>query len=100
MLSTCVLATRVHVAGTRAAMTVTNMMLPQLLFHRLSVRGPEGVRRETFTKRATYAYQLEAFVATVRGVPAISSTAASGVRNMEVIDAIYRAAGLRPRGMP
>ena len=64
------------------------------MFHRFSVRTGEGRRLERFPKRATYAYQLDAFVAAVlRGEP-VKTTPDDAVENMTVIDAIYRAAGL------
>jgi len=48
----------------------------------------------TFTRRASYAYQLDAFAAAVlRGEP-VKTPPADSVENMTVIDAIYRAAGL------
>jgi predicted dehydrogenase len=46
---------------------------------------------------STYDYQLRAFVAAIRdGAPTLTPPAES-VANMRVIDAAYRAAGLRPR---
>jgi predicted dehydrogenase len=64
------------------------------MFHRLSVRSSAGKRVERFPRRASYAYQLDAFAAAVlRGEP-VKTTPADAVENMTVIDAIYRAAGL------
>jgi predicted dehydrogenase len=49
---------------------------------------------ERFPRRATYAYQIDAFAAAVlRGGP-VRTTPADAVENMSVIDEIYRAAGL------
>ena len=49
---------------------------------------------ERFPRRASYAYQLDAFAAAVlRGEP-VKTTPADAVENMTVVDAIYRAAGL------
>lgn len=46
----------------------------------------------------TYVYQLKAFAAAARGgTPAITG-GDDAIRNMEAIDAIYRKAGLQPRG--
>ena len=81
------------VIGERGELGVLNPVLPQM-FHRLSVRSAEGKRVERFTRRPTYAYQLDAFVAAVlRGEP-VKTTPADAIENMTVIDAIYRAAGL------
>jgi len=63
-------------------------------FHRLSIRSADGKRVERFPRRATYAYQLDAFTAAMlRGEP-VKTTPEDAVENMTVIDAIYRAAGL------
>jgi predicted dehydrogenase len=49
---------------------------------------------ERFRRRASYAYQLDAFAAAVlRGEP-VKTTPEDAIENMTVIDAIYRAAGL------
>jgi predicted dehydrogenase len=72
---------------------VLNPVVPHL-FHRLSVRSADGKRVERFSRRSSYAYQLDAFAAAVlRGEP-VKTTPEGAVKNMSVIDAIYRAAGL------
>jgi predicted dehydrogenase len=49
---------------------------------------------ERFPRRATYAYQLDAFAnAVLRGAP-VKTNPQDAIENMTVIDAIYRAAGL------
>jgi predicted dehydrogenase len=81
------------VVGEQGELGVLNPVLPQM-FHRLSVRSADGKRVERFSRRPTYAYQLDAFAAAVlRGEP-VKTTPADAVENMTVIDAIYRAAGL------
>ena len=45
----------------------------------------------------TYWYQMRAFVAAVRDGAPVLTPPADAVRNMRVIDAMYTAAGLRPR---
>jgi predicted dehydrogenase len=61
------------------------------------VRSDGRKRVERFPRRATYAYQLDAFAAAVlRGEP-VRTTPKDAVENMTVIDAIYRAAGLPVR---
>jgi predicted dehydrogenase len=74
-----------------------NPIVPQL-FHSLKWRKTDGSwNKEKFPKKATYAYQLEAFRdAVVDGTPFITTTA-EAVKNMQVVDAVYRAAGLEPR---
>jgi len=71
---------------------------PVIPYQQFSVRSADGHRVERFFKaRPTYQYQLEAFAAAVlRGEP-VKTSAEEGVKNMTVIDAIYRAAGLPVR---
>jgi predicted dehydrogenase len=64
-----------------------------------------GTRRERFSRRATYDYQLEAFVAAVEDGTSFPTTSVDAIRTMELIDAIYLAAGLpvrqpTPPGVP
>ena len=74
-----------------------NPILPQF-FHGLKWRKNGGSwTKETFPKKATYAYQLEAFRdAVVEGKPFITTTG-DAVKTMKVVDAVYRAAGMVPR---
>jgi len=82
-----------HVVGDQGELHALNPVLPQL-YHRLSVRSSTGKRVERFPRRASYAYQLDAFAAAVlRGEP-VKTTPEDAVENMTVIDGIYRAAGL------
>jgi len=93
MWSSDLLRISAKVVGERGELGVLNPVLPQM-FHRLSVRSADGKRVERFSRRPTYAYQLDAFAAAVlRGEP-VKTTPADAVENMTVIDAIYRAAGL------
>jgi predicted dehydrogenase len=93
MWSSHLLQFSARVVGDRGALRVLNPVAPQI-FHRLSVRSADGKRVERLTRRASYAYQLDAFAAAVlRGDP-VMTTPEDAVENMTVIDAIYRAAGL------
>ncbi len=84
------------VVGDRGELRVLSPAAPHL-FPRLSIRSADGKRVERFPRRATYAYQLDAFAAAVlRGEP-VKTTPEDAVENMTVIDAIYRAAGLSLR---
>jgi hypothetical protein len=53
-----------------------------------------GTRRERFSRKASYDYQLEAFAAAVEKGDSIPTTAVDAIRTMELIDSIYLAAGL------
>jgi predicted dehydrogenase len=81
------------VVGDQGELRVLSPAAPHL-YPRLSIRSVDGKRVERFPRRATYAYQLDAFAASVlRGEP-VRTTPEDAIENMTVIDAIYRAAGL------
>lgn len=85
----------------RGELRALNPVGPQI-FHRLRHRGTgEGWRVERFGRRATYSYQLEAFVRhIVQDAPLVDGMMGGedSIANMALIDAVYRGAGLRPRG--
>ena len=85
-----------RVTGSLGEMRVINPVAPQA-WHRLTVKTEKMKRSENLGRRPTYLYQLEAFVkACLHGGPILTS-AEDGVKNMAVIDAIYRAAGMPVR---
>lgn len=87
----------VRVRGTRGELRVINPTNPQV-WHRFRVKRDGASRTERFSRRPTYEYQLDAFAAAVlRGAPTHTPPSDS-IANMRVIDAIYVAAGMRPRG--
>lgn len=87
------LETSARIVGEHGEVKLLNPVTPHLL-HRLSVRSTTGKRVERFPRRASYAYQLDAFAgAVLRGRP-VKTAPADAVENMAVIDAIYRAAGM------
>src|ERR1700761_5298167 len=81
------------VVGDRGELRVLNPVMPQS-YHRLSVRSTAGKRTERFSRRPSYAYQLDAFAAAVLRDQPVKTTPENAIENMTVIDAIYRAAGL------
>ncbi|MFD5830123.1 Gfo/Idh/MocA family protein [Lentzea sp. NPDC060358] len=82
--------------GENGTLRVANPLSPHA-YHRLSLRLRNRSSSETFGKRPTYAYQLDAFTdAVLHGKP-FPTTADDAVRTMAVVDAVYRAAGLPPR---
>jgi predicted dehydrogenase len=98
MWSSSLLRISARVWGDSGRLVMLNPLAPQL-WHRLSVTTGGHRRVEHFPRRPTYEYQLEAFCAAVtEGVPTLTPPSDS-VANMTVIDAVYRAAGLRPRGL-
>ena len=97
LFSRAVLRTSAELRGDRGRMRVFNPVAPHL-YHRLTVESGGTRRREQIPGSATYVHQLRAFAAAVQhGTPGVTD-AEYGVANMRVIDAVYRAAGLSPRG--
>ena len=97
MWSSDVLKTYVRARGSRGELHVVNPTSPQV-WHRMRVRVDGQRRTERFSRRPTYEYQLDAFTAAVlRGAPTLTPPSDS-IANMRVLDAIYLAAGMRPRG--
>ncbi|RSM35414.1 gfo/Idh/MocA family oxidoreductase [Amycolatopsis balhimycina DSM 5908] len=93
MWSSSLLKISAKVIGSRGSLAVLNPVGPQA-YHRLSVRVGETRRTEKFPRRASYAYQLDAFAAAVLKGEPVKTSAADAVETMTVIDEIYRAAGL------
>ena len=97
MWSTDVLKTFVRARGTRGELHVINPTNPHV-WHRMRVTVDGTSRTERFSRRPTYEYQLDAFTAAVlRGEPTLTPPADS-IANMRVLDAMYVAAGMQPRG--
>ena len=97
MWSSSLLKLHAKVVGERGEMRVFNPTTPQL-YHRMKITVDGRSRVERFPRKPTYEYQLEAFCAAVlRGEPTLTPPAES-IANMRVIDAIYRAAGMKLRG--
>ena len=83
--------------GSRGELHVINPTNPQV-WHRMRVKVDGTSRTERFSRRPTYEFQLDAFTAAVlRGEPTLTPPADS-IANMRVLDAIYVAAGMQPRG--
>jgi predicted dehydrogenase len=98
MWSSWVIQTYARVIGDAGEMHVINPTSPQL-WHRMRVQSGGKSRTERFSRRPTYEYQLEAFCAAVlRGEPVLTPPTDS-IANMRVLDAIYVAAGMTPRGI-
>ena len=78
---------------------VRNPVVPQF-FHSFKWRrtGESAWRKERFDRTPTYTYQLTAFRDAVMSGTAFPTNIDDAIRNMQVIDAVYRAAGLEPRG--
>ena len=81
-----------QVTGRLGVLTVTNPLAPQM-GHRLTLAGKGEPMQETFTREATYNFQLRAFVEAVRDGAMPVTSGQDSVSQMALIDAIYAAAG-------
>jgi predicted dehydrogenase len=97
LFSARLLTVALRARGSAGEMRVLNPLAPHF-YHKLAIVRPGRRVRERIAGQATYTHQLRAFLDHVRGGARMSSDARDGVRNMSVIDAIYRAAGLPVRG--
>jgi len=97
LLSHTLLWTSIRVRGDGGEMRVANPIAPHF-WNRLQVRSARGTSSERVRGDATYTHQLRAFVDAVRRGTPVPTDPRDAIANMRVIDAIYRAAGLQPRG--
>ncbi len=84
--------------GDRGELNVTNPVGPHW-GHQLTVTTPAGSTNETVPGDTSYTHQLRALVLALAGDrSAFPTDAHDGVIGMRIIDDVYRAAGLPPRG--
>jgi predicted dehydrogenase len=93
MFSSSVLRLHAEVIGDGGKVSVFNPFAPHT-GHRMKVTTKLGTRKERFSRKATYDYQLEAFAAAIEEGASFPTTAVDAIRTMELIDSIYLAAGL------
>ena len=91
-------SSEVNVYGDAGWLKVVNPLVPQREIHRIELHTTWGRRIETLTKTPTFNYQLQAFIDAINGVKPMPTDAEDGVISMRVIDNVYRAAGMKPRG--
>ena len=86
------------VRGDRGEMTATSPLGPHAGTAEITVETPSGTKQvKADPSRTTYFHQLVAFRDAISSGTPFPTTADDGVRNMDVIDACYRAAGLDVR---
>ena len=84
--------------GDRGELSVINPVGPHW-GHQLTLTTPSGVSNETVPGDTTYTHQLRALVKALQGDrSAFPTDAHDGIIGMRIIDEVYRAAGLPPRG--
>jgi len=96
MWSRTLLKMALRIEGERGEIRVFNPIAPHF-YNRLTVRTPGGKTSERVAGESTYTCQLRAFVDHVRNGTPVPTGPDDAIANMRVIDAIYRAAGLKPR---
>ncbi len=96
MFSSSVLRLHAEITGDNGKISVFNPFAPQH-GHRMKVTTSLGTRKERFSRRPSYDFQLDAFVAACEEGTSFPTTAVDAIRTMELIDAIYTAAGLPVR---
>ena len=86
-----------RVTGADATMIATNPLAPQHANAMIVVDTGDRVWQRPADTSSTYFHQLVAFRDAIEHGAPFPTTADDGVRNMEIVDACYRAAGLSPR---
>ena len=88
----------VEIIGERGVLRVSNLLIPQYEPHLIELQTDWGTRRETLSPASTFLFQMQAFLEAVAGGAPMPTDADDGVVSMRVIDNVFRAAGLSPRG--
>jgi len=86
------------VIGENGSMRVSNPLVPQF-GHSLVLQLGGKKTSETFTRRGSYDYQLDAFTAAVISGEPVLTDGRDAVLQMTLIDQVYQAAGLSLRGV-
>jgi len=97
MWSRTLLKMSLRITGERGEVRVFNPIAPHF-YNRVTVRTPNGATSEHVAGEATYTCQLRAFIDHVRNGTPVPTGPDDAIANMRVIDAVYRAAGLKVRG--
>ena len=87
-----------EITGERGRMSIVNPVHPQN-GRGLDVIVDGATRNHPPEKPATYDWQARAFARNVREGTPVLTTAREGAAIMQVIDDVYRAAGMNPRGV-
>jgi predicted dehydrogenase len=99
----------VHVVGERGQLRVQSFIHPHVRYRVTVLQAGQaeiasspaaGTAATERTEATTYLYQLRAFAAAVQHGEPFPTTPEHAVVTMSLIDDVYRAAGLPPRGLP
>ena len=97
MWSSTLLRIAVHIDGTQGKVRALNFVAPQI-YNRLRVTVDGKTTRERVKGEPSYDMQLRAFLAAIAEDRPFPTTPRDAVKTMQLIDDIYRAAGLPLRG--
>ncbi len=86
------------VTGDEGEMLIRNPLIPQM-GHRIELDIKGEKTAEELDRRASYAYQLDAFIESVEEGKPLLTGADDAVKQMRLIDRCYEAAGLPLRGL-
>jgi predicted dehydrogenase len=84
-----------EISGERGKLTVVNPIAPHM-GHELVIEAAGGTSREEVAGETTFAYQLRHVIGVLQGTVEPLTGGRDAVATMRVLDAIYRAAGMRP----
>lgn len=98
MLSFRLLSAKARVLGGKGELSISNPFHPYL-YNRLRLRLARGNSSERVEGRSTFYYQLLAFYNAVCHGDPVTTDADEACNNLKVIDSVYTAAGLLPRGL-
>jgi predicted dehydrogenase len=90
-------AATLSIEGEAGSLWADNPMAPHN-GHRITLRVGSTETTEQLDAPTTYRHQLVAFVAAVRSGARLPTGGSDAIDNMELIDAVYRAAGMPVRG--
>jgi predicted dehydrogenase len=90
-------AASLSIEGEAGSVWVDNPLAPHD-GHRITLRVGNTETTEQLDSQTTYRHQLVAFVAAVRSGARLPTGGTDAIGNMELIDAVYRAAGMPVRG--
>ncbi|MAA77882.1 MAG: oxidoreductase [Deltaproteobacteria bacterium] len=91
------LSAHVHIYGEKGSIHVANPIAPHILYNHLSIRTSEGLTTEKFKEQSTYYHQLQHFYDVIHNNTPIITGGKDAILNMNIIDEIYRKAGLPTR---
>jgi predicted dehydrogenase len=84
-----------EITGERGKVTVVNPIAPHM-GHELIIEAAGGTSREKVAGDTTFAHQLRHVIGVLQGTVEPLTGGGDAVAGMRVLDAVYRAAGMRP----